>query len=167
MGFAAWWNGYRRRASLAQHALEMTCDARAMTRMAPEIAGMSAAQGGRYVRQRIAIFQECGTPGEAATLATRLSQAQRMWEGQGLPMPYWGDLVVLRTLQAEIAVLSPDHAAPAPPARHPARHEAEDRDIRRYFLKEPQAEAARRFEKRISGQESPGFSGALTPKVER
>jgi hypothetical protein len=102
MGF--WWSESRKRAEFAQRALDMSCDAGAIARLAPEVAGMSAARGAAYVCQRIAIFQESSTSAQARMLAARLLEARQVWEGQGLPMPYWGNLAVLRTLQAEIAV---------------------------------------------------------------
>jgi hypothetical protein len=124
MGFAAWWSESRRRAEFAQCALEMSCDAGAIARLAPEVAGMSAVRGAAYVLQRIAIFQESSTPAQARMLAARLLEVRQVWEGQGLPMPYWGNLAVLRTLQAEIAVQTTNQSAAVPLTRRQTAREA-------------------------------------------
>jgi hypothetical protein len=103
MGIGALWSERKRHAGWARPAYEFHNDEKAITRLAPEISGMAPAKGAAYVRFSLRVFQETCTPVQAKILTSRLRDARQWGQAQGFSMPYWEDLVVLRTLQAEIA----------------------------------------------------------------
>jgi hypothetical protein len=112
MAIVAWWIGRDRRA------LTAPCpdDEQAINRHAPEVAGMDPAKAAAFVRSSLALFHEGCLPIQEKILAAWLSDARRVWQAQGLAMPYWGNLVVLRSLQAEIALQTLPEEAPLRPA---------------------------------------------------
>jgi hypothetical protein len=107
MGIIAWWSERTKRAPQ-----EAQCDENAIARLAPELSGMALVEGASHVRHKLEVFQESCTPAQAKILTSRLLASRQIWEAQGLAMPYWGTLVVLRTLQAEIAAQSVTLAPP-------------------------------------------------------
>jgi hypothetical protein len=80
----------------------MNDDQKLIAQQVPELAGMSDVDGMAYVTGQIAEWNKNCTPEQAATLAGRLLASNESFESEGLTMPYWGNLWVLRTYQTEL-----------------------------------------------------------------
>ncbi len=102
---------------LTRRSVQINEDEEAIARLAPELAGMGFVKGGAFVLSEIDRFRENCTPEQAVELARRLLASNESWKSEGLTMPYWGNLVVLRTLQAEIdqSTTSRLHGVDQPP----------------------------------------------------
>lgn len=103
MGIGDWWAARKRRIELTRKSLSINDDEAAIAANVPELAGMGFVKGAAYTLGEIDRFRETCTPEQAALFAGRLIASQQSWTEDGLTMPYWGNLWVLRKLQAEIA----------------------------------------------------------------
>lgn len=103
MGLLEWWAARRLRAEQTRRSLAINDDEQAIAAMVPELAGMGFVAGGAHVLREVDRFNETCTPEQAAEFAGRLIASQQAWADDGLTMPYWGNLVVLRRLQEEIS----------------------------------------------------------------
>ena len=63
---------------------------------------MSDVEGMAYTLRAIEEWNRTCTPEEAAEFASRLQASQESWRADGLTMPYWGNLWVLRTYEAQL-----------------------------------------------------------------
>lgn len=102
MGLFDWWRQRNERAELARESVRISEDQDAIAEHAPELVGMDFVEGGAFILREIEAFNATATPDESAELAGRLMGSQRSWAADGLTMPYWANLVVLRRLQAEL-----------------------------------------------------------------
>jgi hypothetical protein len=101
-----------RAAAATRRSLAIHDNKELMAVQVPELAGMGEASGMAHTLQAIGDWNRTCTPDEAEEFATRLLASQNAWKADGLTMPYWGTLWVLRTYQAE---LGRDAPAVAPP----------------------------------------------------
>lgn len=102
MGLREWWRESRDRKAAMRQSLAWNGDQALIAEQAPELVGKSDVEGMAYVLEKIQEWNEICTPEEAATFASRLKASQDSFTAEGLTMPYWGNLVVLRRYQAEI-----------------------------------------------------------------
>lgn len=102
MGLASWWREKRQAASAQRAALALNTDQTLIGQNVPELLGMSDVDGMAYVLQQIQDWNQHCSPEQAATFTARLKASNEAWASEGLIMPYWGNLWVLRNLQAEL-----------------------------------------------------------------
>lgn len=102
MGLREWWAERKLRNEQVRRSLAINDDEDAIAAMVPELAGMGFVAGGAYLMREMDKFNATCTPEQSAELAGRLIASQQAWADEGLTMPYWGNLVVLRKLQEEI-----------------------------------------------------------------
>jgi hypothetical protein len=102
MGLRDWWRERQERAAATRRSLELNSDKHLIAQQVPELVGMNDVEGMAYVLRQIDLWNETCTPEQAATLASRLSASTDSFESDGLTMPFWGNLWVLRTYQKEL-----------------------------------------------------------------
>ena len=103
MSIRGWWNARKAKSERTQMSVDINEDEDAISLMAPEVAGMGFVRGGAFVLKALDEFNQGCTHEQSLELAARLIASQESWQSEGLTMPYWGSLVVLRKLQSEIA----------------------------------------------------------------
>lgn len=103
----SWWRKQKVANAAKWDALAPHEDQGLIASQVPELVGMSLTEGMAYVLRQFDVWNETATPSAAATLSIRLAQSQAGFEEQGKTMPYWGNLWVLRTLQAELGIAAP------------------------------------------------------------
>ena len=78
-------------------------DQDAIARDAPELAGMTLAQGAEIILKEIDLFEAQHSPEQTNELFKRLRNTRHSsWKHEGRRMGWWGNLVVLRRFEAEI-----------------------------------------------------------------
>ena len=102
MGLRQWWAKRREEAELTRQSLAWNDDKELIAQNVPELAGMSDVEGMAYILEQISQWKLICSPVEATILASRLAASNEAFAAKGLSMPYWGNLWVLRTLQAEL-----------------------------------------------------------------
>lgn len=102
MGLRSWWQGNRERAAKTRQSVAWNTDQELIAQQVPELAGMSDVEGMAYVLRQIDEWSKTCTQEEAATLAGRLVASTESFSAEGLTMPYWANLWVLRTYQAAL-----------------------------------------------------------------
>lgn len=102
MGLRSWWRESRERAAATRGSLAINDDQELISQQVPELTGMSDVQGMAYVMRQIDEWNLTCTPEQAATFAGRLLVSNESFKAEGLTMPYWGSLWVLRTYQTEL-----------------------------------------------------------------
>ena len=112
MGLRQWWSKRREAAAQTRKSLALNDDKGLIAQHVPELIGMSDVEGMAYTLEQIQQWSLTCSPDQAATLASRLSASNEAFKADGLTMPYWGNLWVLRTLQAELG-----HDVPAVSSR--------------------------------------------------
>lgn len=112
MGLRQWWAKQREAAALTRQSLALNDDKELIAQQVPELIGMSDVEGMAYTLEQIRQWNLTCSPDQAATLASRLAATNEAFKADGLTMPYWGNLWVLRTLQAELGYVVPAVAPP-------------------------------------------------------
>lgn len=112
MGLRQWWAKQREAAALTRQSLALNDDKELIAQQVPELIGMSDVEGMAHTLEQIRQWNLTCSSDQAATLASRLAASNEAFKADGLTMPYWGNLWVLRTLQAELGY---DVPAVAPP----------------------------------------------------
>jgi hypothetical protein len=108
MGLSSWLADRKRKAELRDKSLAVNNDENAIALMIPELSGMGFVNGGAYTLREIEKFKQTCLPEQAAEFAQRLMLSHKSWlEDEGHEMPWWGNLLVLRRLQAEISATPP------------------------------------------------------------
>ena len=102
MGLRQWWGKQRKAAALIRQFLALNDDKELTAQQVPELIGMSDVEGMAYTLEQIQQWNLTCSPDQAATLASRLAASNEAFKADGLRMPYWGNLWVLRTLQTEL-----------------------------------------------------------------
>lgn len=102
MSLRSWWRDSRQRAAATRRSLAINQDQELIAQQVPELAGMTDVEGMAYVIQQIDEWNEICTPEQTLTLAGRLMASNQSFKEEGLTMPYWGTLWVLRTYQAAL-----------------------------------------------------------------
>lgn len=114
MGLRQWWARQREAAALTRQSLAWNEDKELLAQQVPELTGMSDVEGMAYTLEQIRQWNLTCSQAEAAALASRLAASNEAFKADGLTMPYWGNLWVLRTLQVELGY---DVPAVAPPVK--------------------------------------------------
>jgi len=78
----------------------------------PELLDMSDVDGMAYVLRQIEHWNNECTLAEAKEFTLRLAASQKSWDDDGLVMPYWGNLWVLRTYQKSLGHDAPYTSPP-------------------------------------------------------
>lgn len=102
MGVREWWTRRREAAALTRLSLALNDNAELIAQQVPELVGMSDVEGMAYTLEQIRQWNLTCTTEESLTLAFRLAASNDSFKQDGLTMPYWGNLWVLRTFQAEL-----------------------------------------------------------------
>ena len=111
MGIKNWWIEKKQRAAKMRQILEIENSQELITQQVPEVAGKSDVERMAYILDQIKDWNGYCTPEQAQTFASRLKASQEAWESDGLIMPSWGNLWVLRNYQRELGFDVP-HVAP-------------------------------------------------------
>lgn len=102
MGLKDWWQARKVTASAQRSSLALNADQGLIGLNVPELLGMSDVEGMAYVLQQIEAWNHQCSQEEAVTFVARLQASKEAWDSEGLTMPYWGNLWILRNLQAEL-----------------------------------------------------------------
>jgi hypothetical protein len=113
MGLRSWWRENREKAEATRRSLALNSDQELIAQQVPELIGMSDVEGMAYVVQQIQEWNKTCSKEQAATFARRLIASNESFKADGLTMPYWGNLWVLRTYQTELGFDVPQVAPPA------------------------------------------------------
>lgn len=112
MGLRSWWKTYRERRRLNRQSLAWNDDQGLIATQVPELAGMSDVESMAYILQQIDAWKATCSPDEASEFARRGHASIETFERDGLTMPYWATLWILRTYQKSLGLDVP-HVAPA------------------------------------------------------
>ena len=113
MGLRKWWSAYQVKAEEIRYSTKLNSDQSEIAFQVPELVGMSDVEGMAYTLQQIDAWKATCTIEEASEFS-RLGQLSiESFENNGLMMPYWGSLWVLRTYQKSLGLDVPDVAPPA------------------------------------------------------
>lgn len=112
MGLRSWWRANREKAEATRRSLALNGDQDLIAQQVPELVGMSDVDGMAYVLEQIREWNKTCTKEQAATFAERLMASSQSFQAEGLTMPYWGNLWVLRTYQTELGLAVPSVAPP-------------------------------------------------------
>ena len=104
VGLRNWWRENRNKAELNRRSLALNGDQQLIAQQVPELVGMSEVEGMAYVLQEIQDWNKICTKEQAETVAARLLASKEAFEAQGLIMPYWAALWVLRTYQIALGL---------------------------------------------------------------
>lgn len=103
MSSGDWWYRIRAHAALVRRPFLVLTDRAAMARHVPELVDKTEHEAIDYIQAQLDGWHRACTPQQAETFARRLKGAHESWRAMGAPKPYWSDLWVLRTYQAELA----------------------------------------------------------------
>ena len=104
MWLRQWWESRKEAAALTRRSLELNGDKALIAQHLLEFTGMSGVEGMAYTLEQARLWNLACTKAEAQTFVGRLAASNEAFKADGLTMPYWGNLWVLPTLQAEIGV---------------------------------------------------------------
>lgn len=107
MGLLNWWTSYRENAALTRQSLALNDDQELIAKQVPELAGMSSVEGLAYTLQQIEAWKATCLPDEARAFSRLGNESIASFKSDGLTMPYWGTLWVLRTYQASLGLTVP------------------------------------------------------------
>jgi hypothetical protein len=117
MGLLDWLKAKREQSAATRLSYDLNADQALIAQQVPELAGRSDVEGMAYVMQQIKEWNEVCSPDQAATFAGRLKASNEAWQQVGIVMPYWGNLWVLRTYQAELGMDVPAVPPPVKPTQ--------------------------------------------------
>jgi hypothetical protein len=112
MGLRSWWRENLDKAAATRRSLALNDDEELIAQQVPELVGMSDVEGMAYVIQQLQEWNKTCTKDQAVTLAGRLLASNESFHADGLTMPYWGNLWVLRNYQRELGLDVPHVATP-------------------------------------------------------
>jgi hypothetical protein len=112
MSLLTWWKALREGSAATRLSVKLNTDQKLIAEQTPELLGKSDVEGMAYVLEQIKEWNKVCTPDQAASFAARLKASNEAWAQEGLTMPYWGNLWVLRSFQTELCM---DVPAVAPP----------------------------------------------------
>lgn len=85
-----------------RRSVELSEDEGLIAEHAPEVAGMGFVDGGAFILRAIKEWQATASQAELHEFARRLQASQASWTAEGLTMPWWGNLKVLRDYEADL-----------------------------------------------------------------
>jgi hypothetical protein len=112
VGLRSWWRASREKAKRTRRSVAINSDRELIAAQVPELAGMSDVEGMAHTLRVIEEWNRTCTPEEATEFARRLLASQESWRADGMTMPYWGNLWVLRTYEAQLGRDGPAVATP-------------------------------------------------------
>ena len=98
----AWLKTHREKAERARRSVAISNDQSLIADQVPELAGMSDVEGMAHVFVVLDEFRANSTQEQRNELQRRLGESSASFDQQGLTMPYWGNLWVVRTYQAQL-----------------------------------------------------------------
>jgi hypothetical protein len=107
------WRRRRAAQKFARDSLADISDHEFIAAQLPELLGMDELDAIAYSLQKMDEWEEHASPEQAAELASRLIAINAAFEELGGVLPFWANLWVLRTLQAEDGL---NRSSPVPPA---------------------------------------------------
>ncbi len=102
MGLISWWKQRKETAKATRRSWEISENRELIAQYVPELSGMDTVEGMAYTLRQIDEWKVTRTENEALLFAQRLIASRDTWQADGLTMPYWANLWVMRTLQAEL-----------------------------------------------------------------
>jgi hypothetical protein len=115
MGLRSWWRSNRAHAANVRRSLAINDDQELIAVQVPELSGMSDVEGMAYTLQQINEWKATASPEQIAEFSRRGRESMAAFEKDGLTMPYWGSLWILRTYQKSLGLDAP---AVAPPVQN-------------------------------------------------
>lgn len=112
MGLLGWWQSKRAVAERSRRSLAMNGDQALISQQVPELAGMGEVDGMAHTMRTVNEWKAAASPAQISEFTRRGRNSMESFERDGLQMPYWGSLWVLRTYQRELGL---DVPAVAPP----------------------------------------------------
>ena len=112
MGLLNWLRGKTMATNAAKRSLALNDDRELMASQVPELAGMDMVEGMAYALRHIDQWKAVATPSQLSEFRRRGNESIASFEAQGLTMPYWGSLWILRTYQRQLGFDVPEVAAP-------------------------------------------------------
>ena len=106
MGLRYWWLGTGKRPGLGI-AEAAARDPAFVASKVPELKGMSDVQGIAYTFREIERWRSTASPKEWDELKRRQARSAAPFQAEGLTLPYWGNLWLLRTYQRELGQDAP------------------------------------------------------------
>ena len=110
MGLRNWWDERQKRSASVSKSLQLNRDQTLVANQVPELAGMGEVEAMAYTFEQIEQWNAVCTKAQATELALRLVGSNASFETEGLTMPFWANLWVLRTYQAELGMDAPNVA---------------------------------------------------------
>ncbi|MGQ2930796.1 MAG: hypothetical protein ACT6Q3_10015 [Sphingopyxis sp.] len=102
-----WWKRWRDRTAETKASLAISDNIEFRASQVPELIGMEDVEAMAYILKQIEEWNSICTSSQSAEYASRLKASGDAWNEQGLTMPYWGNLWVLRTYQSELGLSVP------------------------------------------------------------
>jgi hypothetical protein len=103
MGLRSWWDSEKQRAEVRKKQAEFNAPEQIESQV-PELAGKSEVEGMAYTLQQIDLWRSTASPEQWAEIQRRQSASIASFEAEGLIMPYWGNLWLLRNYQRELGL---------------------------------------------------------------
>jgi len=100
MRFRDWWMGGLEKAKVARRSADLNEDQVSIEARLPELAGLDSVEGAAYSCQQFLEWNCTCTVKQASEVAGLIAASSERWRAEGLLIPYWGDLWVLRRYQA-------------------------------------------------------------------
>lgn len=114
MGILDWWREKREQDARTRKSIELARDEELIAAQVPELTSMNEVERMAFILEEIENWNKICTPIQAAKFEQDLLESNEVWEREGLIMPYWGNLWVLRSVQRDLGL---DVPWVAPPAR--------------------------------------------------
>ncbi len=104
MGLLKWLRTRNQSGEATRRSLAVNDDRELIDSQVPELAGMDMVAGMAYALQQIEDWKIQATPDQVSEFITRGKRSIASFAAEGLTMPYWGSLWVLRTYQRELGL---------------------------------------------------------------
>ncbi len=101
MGLRSWWKN-RNAANESPKSTNTYRDEGLIAQQVPELVGMDEIEGMAYALQVIEDWKASCTEEQHSEFLRRGKESLKSWDAEGLAMPYWGSLWILRTYQHEL-----------------------------------------------------------------
>jgi hypothetical protein len=110
MGLLSWLRKKSETDDATRRSLAINDDKELISSQVPELAGMDTVEGMAYALRQIDHWKAQTTPDQISEFINRGKRSIASFEAEGLTMPYWGALWVLRTYQRELGLDVPQVA---------------------------------------------------------
>ena len=103
MGLKSWWAGSKERASQNRQQ-QSFANPQLIASQVPELTGMSFVDGAAHTLEETEAWRQTASEQEWAEVQRRQLETIATFEAEGVVMPYWGNLWLLRTYQRELGL---------------------------------------------------------------